>query len=205
MAGPYALAEANPEMQPLPDLDALIQRAIQSRPEIASLQAQIKSAEAGLSSTKRSALPSLSASGSYAKSGEDMPLEDDRWQVSVNLNWPLFTGFRQSGQVAESLSSVEQLKATLANRTLIVTEEVTSAFLGVQSSSEAVKTSQVALQQAKENLSMAQGRYQTGVSDGVELNNAQVLYTESRSSQVQAVYDQYKALAALEFAVGGIH
>jgi outer membrane protein TolC len=50
---------------------------------------------------------------------------------------------------------------------------------------------------------MAEGRYKTGVSDSTELTDAQVLYTESRSSLVQAIHEHHKALAGLEFAAGG--
>jgi outer membrane protein len=66
-----------------------------------------------------------------------------------------------------------------------------------------VRNSGVSSRQAKENLNMAEGRYKTGVSDSTELSDAQVLYTESRSSLVQAMYEHHRALAGLEFAVGG--
>jgi outer membrane protein len=61
----------------------------------------------------------------------------------------------------------------------------------------------VALRQAKENLAMAEGRYNAGVSDAIEFSDAQVLYTESRSALVQSIYTQYKAFAQLAYAVGG--
>jgi TolC family type I secretion outer membrane protein len=201
--GPYSLAEANPGLQPPPALDPLVDQAVSRRPEFMRIQAQIKSAEAGLLSAKRSAYPSLSARGSYSNSGESFPLEDERWQAGVNLNWPLFTGFRKTGQIAESTADINGLNAQLDSLKLSVTEEVTRAFLLVQANTEAIKTSEVALRQAKENLDMAEGRYKTGVSDALELSDAQVLYTESRSSLVQSVYEQYKALAELEFSVGG--
>jgi outer membrane protein TolC len=82
-------------------------------------------------------------------------------------------------------------------------EEVTQAYLTVNEAEETIKTAETAFRQAKENLDMAEGRYKTGVSDSIELSDAQVLYTESRSSLVQAMYEHHKALAGLEFAVGG--
>ena len=203
--GPYSLAEESPAIRHLPDLDSLINLAGQSRPEIAGIEAQIKSAEAGLVSAKRSAFPSLSAVGYYTNSGVDQPFEEDRWQVGANLSWPIFTGLRRSGQVDESNAEVYRLKAQWNNLKLTVTEEVTRAYLRVEATGEAVKTSEVALQQARENLLIAEGRYKTGVSHSLELTSAQVLYTGSRSSLVQAEYEQYKALADLEFAVGGVY
>jgi outer membrane protein TolC len=203
VAGAYTLAEENPEPDIQLVLDVLVETAIRKRPELMGINAQIKSSEAALLSAKRSAFPGLTASGSYHKSGDELPIDEDRWQVGLSLNWSLFTGFRRSGQAAESKADVNRYKAQYVNRRLVVTEEVTRAFLLVQATGEAIKTSEMALRQAKENLAMAEGRYKTGVSDAIELSDAQVLYTESRSSLVQSIYEQYKAYAELEYAVGG--
>lgn len=205
-SGAYVLAKENPSRQTPPELKTLIALAREQRSELAGVKAQIKAAEADLVSAKRSAYPSLNARGSYNYSGGDSPLDhelDHRWQVGISLNWPLFTGYRQTGQVSESEANVKRLNALYENQILSVIEEVTRAYLTVHEAEETIKTAEIALRQAKENLDMAEGRYKTGVSDSIELSDAQVLYTESRSSLVQAVYEHHKALAGLEFAVGG--
>jgi outer membrane protein len=199
----YSLSEEIPSAPPSPDLQSLIEMALEERSELASLKAQVKGAESDLLSTKRSAYPSLNASGSYSYYGEELPLEDQRWQVGISLSWPLFTGFNQTGQVNESEAEMNRLKAQLENSNLSVTEEVTRAYFQLKTAEEAIKTAENTLKQAKENLDIAQGRYQAGVSDVIELSDAQMLYTESRSALVQAVYDHHKAQAGLEFAVGG--
>jgi outer membrane protein len=205
-SGTYVLAEENPPSRTPPELKPLIDLALEQRSELAGVKAQIKSAEADLVSARRSAYPSLNARGAYDYSGNDDPLDhelDHRWQVGVSLNWPLFTGYRQTAQVSESQANVRRLNALYENQILSVIEEVTQAYLTVNEAGEAIKTAETALRQAKENLDMAEGRYKTGVSDSIELSDAQVLYTESRSSLVQAMYEHHKALAGLEFAVGG--
>ena len=69
-------------------------------------------------------------------------------------------------------ADVNGLKAQLNSLKLSVTEEVARAFLLVQTTGEAIKTPEVALRQAKGNLSMDEGRYCTGVSNALELNDA---------------------------------
>lgn len=203
VSGEYILEEEDSHVMPSPPLKNLVEDALDSRPEMAALKAQVDSAEAGLLSAKRSYFPSLKANGSYAYSGEELPLEDRRWQIGVNLSWPLFTGFRQSSQVKEAKEEVTRLNAQLASRRLLVTEEVTRAYFQLRTAQETIKNAETALRQAKENLSIAQGSYKAGVSDSIELSDAQVLYTESRSELVQALYDSHRARAGLEFAVGG--
>lgn len=201
-AGEYTFAEAPDASVSPPPLNELIDTALKIRPEIKGLNAQVKAAEASLLSAKRSVYPTLNARGSYFYDGSDLPLEDDTMQAGVYLTWSLFTGFRRSGLIRESLADLDNFKAQEENRRLTVTEEVSSAYFLLNTSIEAIKTAQIVLTQAQENLAIAQGRYKAGVSDSIELSDAQVLYTESRSALVQATYERQKALAGLEFAVG---
>ncbi|MFC1886221.1 TolC family protein, partial [Thermodesulfobacteriota bacterium] len=90
-SGAYVLAEENPSSQTPPELNILIDLALEQRSELIDLKAQIKAAEADLASAKRSAYPSLNASGSYNYSGDESPLDrelDHRWQVGMSLTWP---------------------------------------------------------------------------------------------------------------------
>jgi|GEM_PF-2642548 hypothetical protein len=72
-------------------------------------------------------------------------------------------------------ADVNGLKAQLNNLKLSVTEEVTRAFLLVQATGEAIKTSEVYLHQAKGNLSMDEGRYSTGVHNALEIGGPDAL------------------------------
>jgi outer membrane protein TolC len=202
LPGAYSLAEETPSPLPSIDLAALLQQASVERSEIAGLKAQIRAAQAGIRAAQRSAYPSLNANGSYAYDGEDLPMEDRRWQVGVSLDWSLFTGFRQTSQVAEAKAEVKQLNETLSSQMLMVTEAVSLAYFQLQTALETISNAQIALKQAEENLAIARGRYKAGVSDSIELSDAQALYTESRSALVQAVYERQKAQAELTFAVG---
>src|SRR5207244_4191396 len=54
------------------------------------------------------------------------------------------------------------------------------------------------LQQARENLTLAEGRYKTGVGNIIELTDAQVSLATAEASRVQALVGYRTALAALE-------
>lgn len=206
VSGTYVLADETVLYRSPPELPTLIVRASAQRSELAAIQALIQAADAARLSAKRTGFPSLNATGGYTYFGDDSPFErelDHQWQVGLHLSLPLFTGFRQAGQVAEAEAASERLAALLRSRLLAVTEEVARAYLTVQETAETIKTAEIVLKQAQENLSLAEGRYQNGVSDGIEPIDAQVLYTAARSAWLQAVYEHQKAAAALEFAVGG--
>lgn len=201
--GAYVLADEAPPPEPLPTLEALIALAHTQRPEPAAVRAQIRATEAGRLAVQKNAWPDLKANGTYGTSGDAFPL-DHRWQLGVNVTWPLFTGYRQTGQIAQYDAEVSRLESQVDGRLLSVTEEVTQAFLGAHEAREAIMAAEISLKHARENLALARGRYGAGVSDAIEFSDAQVLYTEARSARVQAVYDHQKAMAELEYAVGGV-
>lgn len=202
VAGGYSLAEEIPAPDSPTDLEGLINTALDSRPDLESLQAQVKAAEANLLAVKRDAYPVLNASSAYAYEGEGLPLEDQNWQAGVYLSWPIFTGFRQTGEVNESKAVVNRLLAQVDSGRLSVKEEVSKSYFLLQTARETIRNAEVVLEQARENLNIAQGRYKAGVSDFIELSDAQVLYTEARSVLVQVTYERHKAQAGLAFAVG---
>ncbi|OGP61487.1 MAG: hypothetical protein A2V65_06200 [Deltaproteobacteria bacterium RBG_13_49_15] len=202
VSGKYALAEVDRMLEIPEKLESLLVLAFKARPDLSNYHAQIQGAEATLLSVKRASWPSFNANGAYRFAGTDFPL-NERWEAGLALKWELFTGFRRSGQISEFKAGVRQLQSLFENRKLEATEEVTQAYLQVHEAIEAIRTAQTALRQAKENLDLAEGRYRAGVSNAVELSDAQVLYTQARSLLVQAVYNHLKAWAGLEFAVGG--
>ena len=56
--------------------------------------------------------------------------------------------------------------------------------------------------QATENLDIANGRYSAGVGSPVEVTDAQVAYTNAKTTYIQALSDYKVAQASLEKAMG---
>ena len=121
----------------------------------------------------------------------------------MELSWDIFTGYKRTGQESEARAEIKRLKSLVDEERLVVTQEVTQAYLGLKEAQESIKTAEVGVRQAKENLEMARGRYKEGESNAIEFNDAQISYTKARSSLVQATYAFCKAWAELEYAMGG--
>jgi len=65
---------------------------------------------------------------------------------------------------------------------------------------ESIRVADKGLQQARENLEIAEGRYRTDVGNIIELTDAQTSLTSADASRVQAVVNYRTALASLERA-----
>jgi outer membrane protein len=201
-AGEYELSEVAKGLKPPDNLKALRQMALEARQDLALLKSKIKAAQAGLKSVSGSFWPSVKASGSYSFSDDNPDMKDRAWQAGLTLNWDIFTGLRDSGRESEARAEIKRLEAVLRQEELTVTRQVNQSFLALKEAYEAVDAARVALTQARENLNQAEGRYKAGKSDVVELSDAQVLYTTSKSALVQATYSHLQAWAALEYATG---
>ena len=61
-----------------------------------------------------------------------------------------------------------------------------------------IPLAEVKVRQALENLELSEGRYEVGVGDFIELQDAKVNYTNACNSYVKVVYDYNIARATLE-------
>ncbi len=209
--GSYHLADVvSPPSDDLQPVEALVEAADAHRPEFAVLKDQIRAAQAQLKSSEAGHWPSITAkaSGGWQNvnsfgliNGNDYPLRDV-WQIGVNATWPLFTGHRVEGKIAESQAEIGKLESQQRQLELLVFNEVSTAYLGVKETAESIKTAELALRQAKENMELADGRYRNGVGNAIEYSDAELALTQAKSSLVQASYLYCQRMADLDYATG---
>ena len=122
--------------------------------------------------------------------------------MGVNISWPLFTGFRTQGKIAESRAEIDKLEASLRQLELQVLNDVSVSYLGLNASIEAITTSEFAVKQAQENMELADGRYRNGVGNAIEYSDAELALTQAKSNLVQAAYLYHQQVAELDHAGG---
>lgn len=200
--GPYIPADVTAlPSRPL-EVDPLLAKALENRPEIEALKNRIKAAEAQLKIADSEYWPTVSANGGYGWASTEFPLKD-YWMAGVTLKWEIFSGFRTKGQEKESQAAVAGLKADLRKMELDVNQEVLNAFIHACESFESITVAETALKEAEENMALAQGRYRTGLGNAIEFSDAEMLLTAAGNDLTNATYDYLQNLAQLEYAVGG--
>jgi len=199
--GPYALAGMTPEVVPRGPVDPLVDAAMDRRPEIRSQSARILAQQARIRTVKAQYWPSLTALGQFGWEDNDFPLHNV-WLVGANLTWDFFPGLRTVGEVREARASMAVLQSRLNQLELEVVRQVSQAYLLLGEAAESIATAEVGLMNAEENMALAAGRYQNGVGDAIEYNDAVLSLTSARSDLVRARYDYLDAQAELERAVG---
>ena len=175
--------------------------AYENRSELQSLVALQRATEQEVAQHQREHLPTVSADASYGWSNSEFPLSDN-WVFGANVNVPLFSGGLTAARVAESRAKLRVLRADERTLRQQIALEVRRALLDVTRFAQSIDVSSRAADQARENLALAEGRYETGVGNVIELTDAQVQRARAEAERVGALYDHQIAVAALEQAIG---
>lgn len=174
--------------------------ALENRTELRALNARIRSAEANLTLSKRNFLPSLSADANWTYRGQELPWAPN-WTVGGTLTVPVLNPplFSQVDQAAANLASAQASEEITAQNIVL---EVQQSFVDLVSARERIRTAEVLLEQARENLALAQGRYQVGVGPLIDVTDAEFLLTQAESENIQAIVDFKVSEARLRKAMG---
>jgi len=182
-------------------LEDALSKAYRNRPDLKSIVARRESAERSIDLAKTGYYPVLNGNAGYTWSGEEFPL-DHGWNVGATLSFPLFSGFLTKYQVEEAKANLNVFKANEESLKQLIFLEVQEAYLTLRAAEEAIPTAKLGVEQAQENLDIANGRYAAGVGNPIEVTDAEVGLANARTYYIQALYSDKIAQASLEKAMG---
>jgi outer membrane protein len=187
-------------------LDQAKEIAFASRPELKSFDAQRRAQDQLIAVARRQHLPDIIFDGNYRRSNSSVaestfPLLG-AWQIQLSLLIPIFDGFRTTNRVQETLHTYYVIKSQEELQRQQVALDVEQAYLRLVELQERIKANESARDAAKENLDLANGRYQVGVGSIIEATDAQTLYTDAETTYIRTLYDYKIAEAALIRAIG---
>jgi outer membrane protein len=197
------LDEPTPAQPPPPDVNTLIQEAIQKRPDLSSLHYSLESAEKFRNAERDLSRPTVSALGVIGS----VPLQTghlDSWYgaVGVNLSIPVFNGFLFNARAHEAdlqVQAVQQRQRDLMNN---ISRDVRTAWLDLNRTYQRLDVTQQLLQQATLARDLAQTRYNLGLSTIVEFTQAELQRTQAEIGNTAAQYEYKLASARLKYEMG---
>ena len=194
------------EMRPVPGEDgdegAMVADALKARPEVASAEQQRRAQELLVGSYRGNYFPALSATGSVTQFGTGTSRGSPSWAVGLTASWAILQGGLTRGQVHEAKGTLSALTAQADGVRLQVSVDVVQGRLAVRGAKSTIGGAEEALTNAREQLRLAEGRYQTGQGSIIELADAQVAYTTAEAQEVSARYSLASARAQLLTALG---
>jgi outer membrane protein len=129
-------------------------------------------------------------------------MPEQQWQATVNLQWNLFSGFQTDSATQEARINVAKVSSEFANTKLAIKQETDNAYILVFKNKDAVKLSENLVKAAGAKFEQSQKRYEHGLSDYIELQEARQSYINAQTNLVISYYEYFIALAQLDRAVG---
>jgi outer membrane protein len=185
--------------------DKLIEDALKARPEIVAYEKTREANALTVSALKGGFGPAFSAFGSAGVGDTSLGQGSNwynTWAVGAQLIWPFFQGGLTAGQVHTAEANYDYVDAQLEAEKLAVRVQVQQAVLTVRAAKAQIDAANEALLNAREQLRLAEGRYQAGVGSIIELGDSQVTATNAAAQVVQADFNLSTARAQLLSALG---
>lgn len=195
------------EFQPVAyDLQQALDSARVNRPDLLRLEQVVKAREAGIKIQKSTYQPTLDLVGGYqvVKNSASDSFRDslDGWVVGVQSSWAVFDGRATAGRVAQARSQLRQAELSVGEQSLAVEVEVRTALSSLQEAGELAEAATKVVAQAEEALRLADARYGAGSATQLDVLQARVSLTQSRTNQLEANYRYNVALASVRRAIG---
>jgi len=182
-------------------LDSVKMTAVEFRSELRSAQARYASTRSLASAAWRQHLPTITLNGTWTWSSFDFPLQS-RWVAGATLTVPIFQGFGISSQVEQAEATADVAQASLDMLAESVVLEAEQNYLSLKEADERIGASAKFVAQAKENLKLAEGRYNSGVGSPIEITDAQINLSNAQITYIQSLSDYNSSLIRLRRAMG---
>jgi outer membrane protein TolC len=201
---PVELLPVDEQVPESADFNQYLQEALAKRPEMIQANLGISLAEKQITAAKRDQLPTVVVRGQWdfnLKTSTFQPRESSFTTIAA-VQFKIWDSGQTQGRVEQARADVDKAKITIENVREGIALEVRNAYLGLQEAREKVAVAEKGLQAATESLRVARLRYEAGVSNQLELSDAELAYTQAEQNLVNARYDLRVAWARLEKAMG---
>jgi outer membrane protein len=197
---------------PPPDVEVLINTALQQRPDLQALTYGQQATEKFRRAQRDQLFPTVSALGIAGGT----PVRPDcfggcfpnyftsSWYgaVGVNMSVPIFNGFLFTAQSSEARFRANAAAESARDLRDRVVRDVRTAWLSANAAFQRVGVAAELAKEADLALSLSQSRYQLGLGSIVELSQAQLQQTDAAIGYVNAQYQYRLSLSTLNFEIG---
>jgi outer membrane protein len=186
------------------DLSDPLATALAQRPELHSLDESIRAAQSEHKAAVAESLPKFTVDGFWDVQGQTFNTATPGYQYQVSMSVPIFTGGRLKAERKSTALAEQRTEKQLAQERNQVTEQVRDGQVELQSALHQVDLGRQEVQLANEEVTLSQGRFQAGVTDNIEVTQAQDSLARANDTEIGALFRYNIARAQLARAVGSV-
>jgi len=178
--------------------------ALKSRPDFQAQQERERAARYSASAAKMERLPTVAAFGDYGSSGTGMENALPTRTYGVSVRVPVFDGGRMDSERQESYSEYRAEQVRTLDLKAQISLDVRLALDAMKSAEDQVRVAREGLDLAGNELAQARRRYAAGVTNSIEVTDAQTRLERARDNQTAALYLYNVARIDLAQAMGKV-
>jgi outer membrane protein TolC len=199
----FELADMFPysDITPLTVDDAL-NIAYKSRNDLRSALDSQKAAAQTLSAAKGERYPTVAVDGDYGDLGPTFGHSHGDFTFQAAIRVPLFTGGRIKGDITQAEAELRQRKAEAENIRGQIDQDVRTALLNLNAAKEQVEVARQNVELANESLARSKDRFTSGVTDSVEVVQAEQALASANDQFITSLYNHNFSKLSLARALG---
>ena len=179
-----------------------LRRAYLSRPDYLAAVQQLRAAEEMRRAATAEHYPTVDIAGDYGAAGINVGISHGMFQVGATLNIPIYAGGRTHADVLQAEAALRQSRQQLENLRGQIDYEVRSALLDLQSAADQVEVARSSVDLAEQTLIQARDRFSAGVTDNLEVVQAQESVAAANESYISSLYAHNIAKLELARSIG---
>jgi outer membrane protein TolC len=192
---PYAVA---------PDIkveDAVVQ-AYTGRQDLKASESQFHASELTKSAAHAERLPSLALNGDYGVNGVNPNQSHGTFSATATLTVPIWRGGRTEGDIQQAEATFTQRRSELSDLHAKIESDVRNAYFDLQAATNQVSVASENRNVTQETLSLTRQRLEAGVTDNVEVVQAQESVASAELDYINSVFAHNLAKLSLARAMG---
>jgi len=185
-----------------PSVDDALRLAYKSRSDLRAALSSERAAGQTLSAAKGERFPVIAANGGYGDTGSTFGQSHGDFTFQAGVSIPIFTGGRIKGDITQAEAQLRQRRAEAENIRGRIDYDVRTAFLNLNAAKEQVEVAKQNVSLANESLARSKDRFASGVSDTVEVVQAEQALASANDQYITGLYNHSLAKLSLARALG---
>jgi outer membrane protein TolC len=186
----------------VPPLDDAIQSALKARPDFQSQMNQVQSAELVRKASSAERYPSIEQVADYGITGVNPASTHGTVDAAVTLRVPIFQGGKVHADVLRADASLQRARQVLEDMRAQIDQEVRDAYLDLEATAQEVSVEKSTVALATETLRQSRDRFSSGVTDNIEVVQAQDALATANDAYIASLYSYNLAKISLARAIG---
>ena len=183
-------------------IEQAMQRAYTQRPDYLAAVQQVRSAQLFRRAATAEHLPNLSLAGDYGAAGVNIGNSHGVFDIGATLSIPIFAGGRAHADELQAEATLRQSKQQLDSLRAQIDYDVRAALLDLASAADQVEVARQSLDLANQTLDQARDRFTAGVTDNLEVVQAQEAVATANENYIASLYAHNLAKVSFARAIG---